>query len=397
MSKQVAPRRAFKPMRRPQTPPMVSIVVHNYRWPDIYEAEKQAVMAAIEQAGFRQRIVAAEHVGSTSVPGLGAKPVVDFMIGVREANDLTAFPRLALTRIGYVARPFLGMRNREHRLLFSRYAAPATNLHVFVHGGLHWGALLGVRDYLRGHPKAAAMYEHVKRAFASHSGQTQFSYAQGKRPFLDSLQAAALLAGQIDSAVTPTRAPRARTDAENGGYPDSPTTDFPDPSGWDVGVWYVQDPGHWPWDTSAWRVSPVQNPYQPFGRYLGWTGDYWHIVENGAPPPTDGFPQATRSDPTTTQCTAVITREDGTTYTVILLPEGDINVPIPEGSKVVFNTDGTTLVLYNNDGTPWNDGQSGGPGSDTPGGDTPGGDTPGGNATGGGGGEEDDWSPYMGP
>src|SRR5579864_1692031 len=195
----------------------IEIVANNIQWKGLFQQEGQRVLMALRRATTAERFLAVEHVGSTSVPGLGAKPVIDVMIGVSKGDDLSTFPSAVLTGMNYVQRhlgtPVAGIANipiRPH-LMFSKYQRPAINLHIVEYDGSYWRGLLAVRDYLRSQPKAAATYEHVKRLFAARYGSDLLAYSKAKRPFLNSLQRIALnqLKSNGGSPAIGTRATRA--------------------------------------------------------------------------------------------------------------------------------------------------------------------------------------------
>jgi hypothetical protein len=150
-----------------------------------------------------------------------------------------------------------------------------------------------------------------------------------------------------------------------------------DPSSWQLGEWYERQPN------GSFSVSPDQNPMAgapgEFARYNG--NDDWSIVGNGAPgsggpsaPPASAGADAgstpTSQPPPVYQAT--ITRDDGSQWTEVVYPPGSPLSNVPDNAEVISNTDGTFLVLYNNDGSAWD--ASGGSGTEgDPGGGDPGG------------------------
>lgn len=92
---------------------------------------------------------------------MAGKPVLDMMIGLRRPADLTEFPTVVLSALGYVPRVFSaasGGRNAmpPDRLMFSKYAPPGVNLHLFVFGDASWRRCTNIRDNLRTRPDVAA-------------------------------------------------------------------------------------------------------------------------------------------------------------------------------------------------------------------------------------------------
>ena len=125
-----------------------------------------------------------EHIGSTSVPGLCAKPVLDVLLGVSSlAEAEAAIP--ALASIGFVYRP-------EHeaaipdRRYFVRPAGQAlrVHLHAVLLGGLLWRQHLHFRDALRQEPPLREQYAALKRALAATHAGDKAAYTEAKAPFI---------------------------------------------------------------------------------------------------------------------------------------------------------------------------------------------------------------------
>jgi len=122
-----------------------------------------------------------EHIGSTAVPGLLAKPVVDLLVGVA---DLAAPLRLP----DYEA---CGEAGVPGRLYFRRRGPASFNAQVVVRGGPLWTDALLLRDYLRAHPEESARYAAAKRTVLAAGANTLLRYSAGKAPLLAELLAAA--------------------------------------------------------------------------------------------------------------------------------------------------------------------------------------------------------------
>jgi GrpB-like predicted nucleotidyltransferase (UPF0157 family) len=138
-----------------------------------------------------------EHVGSTSVPGLRSKPVIDACIVVASRRDIPHVVK-ALTRIGYIHRGDLGVPDRE---AFRQSAAlPKHNLYASHRGSLSLKNHLGLRDYLRAHPDAAREYGQLKAALAERFPEDIDSYIAGKTEFiLDILQRVGLSSDELEA------------------------------------------------------------------------------------------------------------------------------------------------------------------------------------------------------
>ena len=122
-----------------------------------------------------------EHVGSTSVPGLAAKPIIDMDIVVQHMADIPAIIAVLAT-LGYVHRGDMGIVGREafrapadlpaHHLYLGHGDAPSIRNHLLL------------RDYLRQHPQAVIAYTQLKRDLATRYGDDIDAYVEGKSQFI---------------------------------------------------------------------------------------------------------------------------------------------------------------------------------------------------------------------
>lgn len=159
-------------------PPRIFIVPYDPRWPEIYEREAAAIRQAL--AG---RLLAIEHIGSTAVPGLGAKPIVDVMAGVRSLAEADRC-REPLARIGYAFDPEPLTRLPDDRV-FARWqqGRKTVHLHVTPYGGSFWTEKLQFRDVLRTNAETARRYEALKRSLAPRFSDGP-SYSAAKTTFI---------------------------------------------------------------------------------------------------------------------------------------------------------------------------------------------------------------------
>lgn len=152
----------------------VVIVEYDSRWPLMFQEEKRRILDAADE-----RIVAAEHVGSTSVVGLGAKPIIDILGGVKRLKDAEACI-LPFESIGY-AYEKEKERIFPERRFFSR---PSYHLHVVEIASDFWRRHLVFRDYLRKHPKTAREYFELKKKLAAKYGTDRDGYTDAKTRFI---------------------------------------------------------------------------------------------------------------------------------------------------------------------------------------------------------------------
>jgi GrpB-like predicted nucleotidyltransferase (UPF0157 family) len=164
----------------------VVLVPYDPRWPGLFREEKDHLLACLPR-GFLGRI---EHFGSTAVPGLAAKPIVDILVEVTELAAARAqiAPVLEAQGYDYFWRPTHGDDGPPFYAWFIK-RDPATGLrthHLHVVERLfveHWDRLL-FRDYLIEHPEAAKEYERLKVQLSSAFPNDRAAYTRGKTEFV---------------------------------------------------------------------------------------------------------------------------------------------------------------------------------------------------------------------
>ncbi|MBN1291313.1 MAG: GrpB family protein [Candidatus Latescibacteria bacterium] len=161
----------------------VIIVPYNLHWPDMYREEKSLILGLLGA-----KITAIEHIGSTAVPGLGAKPIIDMMIGVRELVDAIECIKL-LRDAGYTYIPEFEVAIPERRFMWKGSAECHTiHLHMVEATSDFWQRHILFRDYLRAHPGAAAEYHTVKTGLAAQYRNDRDGYTDAKSLFIKSVE-----------------------------------------------------------------------------------------------------------------------------------------------------------------------------------------------------------------
>ena len=169
-----------------QPPPLppggVVLVAYDPAWPTMFEQ-----LAARIRSALGDRLVQIEHVGSTSVPGLRAKAIIDIALAVPASPDEGAYAP-DLERAGFV----LHVREPEwhqHRLF--KATEPACNLHVFSAGCPEIERYIAFRDRLRAVPEEREEYERVKVALAKRRWRYMQQYADAKSDIVEAIIARA--------------------------------------------------------------------------------------------------------------------------------------------------------------------------------------------------------------
>lgn len=160
----------------------IELVEYSAQWPALFAREAERVRAALGH-----RVLLLEHAGSTSVPGLAAKPIIDMILAVADSADEPAFVP-ATESAGYV----LHIREPEwhqHRL----FKGPDTNinLHTYSFGCPEIDKMLKFRDWLRSNDADRELYERTKRELAQQTWKYVQNYADAKTAVVEEIVARA--------------------------------------------------------------------------------------------------------------------------------------------------------------------------------------------------------------
>ena len=155
----------------------IGISPYDPAWPDAFERERAVLGEAIGPwvtGGIH-------HVGSTAVPGLEAKPIVDILAGVEDLESSRAcFEPLA--RLEYLYAPYL--REEMHWFCKPHPSRRTHHLHLAATGGRRYAEELAFRDLLRASPDTAAEYARLKRGLAARFGDDRDGYTDAKGEFI---------------------------------------------------------------------------------------------------------------------------------------------------------------------------------------------------------------------
>lgn len=172
---------------------MIQIVAYDLSWPAAFELEAMALRQA-----FGSAALSIDHVGSTSVPGLAAKPVIDIQVSVPSLQPIELYSQ-ALMLLGYTHVP-LGAFDLVYPYFEKPRDWPHTHhVHLCASGSEQERNHLAFRDYLRVHPEVGERYVALKRKLAEENhGNTLESrerYSLAKTEFVDAAVAQALAEG----------------------------------------------------------------------------------------------------------------------------------------------------------------------------------------------------------
>ena len=165
-----------------ETEDLVDLVPYDPRWSAAFQAEADLLITALRDPSFT-----IEHVGSTAVPGLGGKPVVDLMLGAPSLSAIDA-RRPAIEGLGYEYRPHLTAVIPDRRFFVKCEGdRRAFHLHAVQTGSAFWVEHLAFRDRLRSDPGVAAAYHVVKTDLAQRFRHDREAYTAGKAAFISNV------------------------------------------------------------------------------------------------------------------------------------------------------------------------------------------------------------------
>jgi len=167
----------------------ITLVEYDPRWPELYAREEARIRSVLGD-----RVVEIHHTGSTSVPGLAAKPVIDITLVVPDSADEPAYVP-DMEAAGYrlwIREPHWF----EHRV----FKGPDTNinLHVFSPGCQEVERMVGFRDWIRTHPEDRELYEGTKRELSTRTWAYVQNYADAKTEVVEAIAARAGLPPRVD-------------------------------------------------------------------------------------------------------------------------------------------------------------------------------------------------------
>ncbi len=156
----------------------VEVVPHNPEWRDAFEAEAKHVAAALGE-----NVVAIHHIGSTAIPDIYAKPIVDLLVEVRDIAEVDG-QSSAMELLGYEVMGEYGIPGRRYFRKDNQQGIRTHHIHAFEAGSAEVERHLAFRDYMIAHPVDAQRYSELKRKLAEEHPQNIDRYMDGKDGFI---------------------------------------------------------------------------------------------------------------------------------------------------------------------------------------------------------------------
>ncbi|WP_282941336.1 GrpB family protein [Paenibacillus sp. RC67] len=147
-------------------------------WVDLFELEKKEIVPLLQDI-----LIGIEHIGSTSIPGMTAKPVIDIMVGIAGLEQLSTVHIQRLELIGYEHVEHVHFPERKFFRKGKR-GAGTHHLHIYLYEGEHWKANRGFRNYLRMYPETAVEYAELKSKLNEIYAYNREAYTKAKAPFI---------------------------------------------------------------------------------------------------------------------------------------------------------------------------------------------------------------------
>jgi GrpB-like predicted nucleotidyltransferase (UPF0157 family) len=161
----------------------IQIVPYDPAWPGLFEAEAQRLGAALDSG----QVLGIEHFGSTAVPGLAAKPIIDILIAVGSLKRAKATMIEPILALGYV---YWAENPKRDRMFFVKGMPPygerrTHHIHITGLDGEMWCRRLPFRDHLRANPDEARRYEALKYDLARRYPTDRDGYSEAKTDYVE--------------------------------------------------------------------------------------------------------------------------------------------------------------------------------------------------------------------
>jgi GrpB-like predicted nucleotidyltransferase (UPF0157 family) len=163
---------------------VVALVKHASNWTELFGEEKNLLNALVGE-----HVVDIQHIGSTAIDGISAKPLLDILVGVKSMGDAQKFDKHKLKEANIY---HLGRVQIEGKEVFAKFSnlenlTKTHVLHVVEYGGDWWKTHIFFRDYLNEHPEVAKQYEALKIELAEAFPTDERSYTDGKKIFVEKI------------------------------------------------------------------------------------------------------------------------------------------------------------------------------------------------------------------
>lgn len=158
---------------------MVEVLPPNKNWPTDFLSEREKLRGVLGDVAIQ-----IHHIGSTAIPNIYAKPVIDLLVEVTNVQEVDAYNK-QMAQLGYMAHGENGIENRRY---FSKGGDHRTHhVHIFERGNPEITRHIAFRDYLIAHPDQAIAYSELKRQLAVAHREDMEQYIAGKHDFIQQI------------------------------------------------------------------------------------------------------------------------------------------------------------------------------------------------------------------
>lgn len=167
-------------------PRIIQVCPYDPRWPYLYRQEARKIVAALSG-----QIILIHHIGSTAIPGIKSKPILDCLIEVHQIEAVDKYNG-AMAALEYWSRGENGIAGRRY-FVKGTAGVHFCHVHIFQHGHSDIARHLNFRDYLHAHPDEARSYSELKETLAQNFQQDPVAYTNGKSDFIRKIDRAATI------------------------------------------------------------------------------------------------------------------------------------------------------------------------------------------------------------
>jgi GrpB-like predicted nucleotidyltransferase (UPF0157 family) len=179
-----------------EMPRRVEVVTYNPEWPQMYDEESHKISSLLSS-----EIVSIHHIGSTAIPGIFAKPVIDILVVVEDIDKIDNYnPQMAST--GYIPRGEYGIPGRRFFIKPSQDFR-SHHVHIYQTGNPEIEPHFKFRDYMLAHPDDARIYSELKKDLAFKYTYDIDAYVDGKKEYIEGINAK--LMGNLPDPVSTQR------------------------------------------------------------------------------------------------------------------------------------------------------------------------------------------------
>ncbi|SFL70689.1 GrpB domain, predicted nucleotidyltransferase, UPF0157 family [Gracilibacillus orientalis] len=162
----------------------VKLVTHSANWKNLFSEEKELLQSIIGE-----KIKDIQHIGSTAIEGIKAKPIIDILVGVDVLEDVRKFDKDRLKATGYY---HLSKVRLDEKVVFAKFTdleslTKTHIMHVVEYNGNWWKEHTYFRDYLHANPEKAKEYDTLKQSLVLKYPKDEQSYTAEKKRFIDEI------------------------------------------------------------------------------------------------------------------------------------------------------------------------------------------------------------------